>query len=59
VAIYDGFVSCSQSKDKPIAAALQSTVEKLGKPWIRRRALQMFRDDTCCSATPGLWPTPD
>ena len=55
--LYDAFVSYSHAKDKPIAAALQSVVQKLGKPWYRRRALRVFRDDTSLSATPSLWPT--
>ena len=54
---YDAFVSYSHAKDKPIAAALQSVVQKLGKPWYRRRALRVFRDDTSLSATPHLWPS--
>jgi hypothetical protein len=29
---YDAFISYSHAKDKPIAAALQSVVQKLGKP---------------------------
>src|SRR5947209_2578396 len=57
MALYDAFISYSHSKDKPIAAALQSAVQKLGKPWYRRRALRVFRDDTSLSATPHLWPT--
>jgi len=57
MALYDGFVSYSHAKDKPIAAALQSAIQKLGKPWYRRRALRLFRDDTSLSATPHLWPT--
>ncbi len=56
MALYDAFVSYSHTKDKPIAAALQSVVQKLGKPWYRRRALRVFRDDTSLSATPHLWP---
>ena len=40
MALYDAFVSYSHAKDKPIAAALQSAVQKLGKPWYRRRALR-------------------
>jgi hypothetical protein len=32
-------------------------VQKLGKPWYRRRALQVFLDNTSLSATPGLWPS--
>ena len=54
---YDAFISYSHAKDKPIAAALQSVVQRLGKPWYRRRALRVFRDDTSLSATPHLWPS--
>ena len=57
MAVYDAFISYSHAKDKPIAAALQSAVRKLGKPWHRRRALRVFRDDTTLSATPSLWPS--
>jgi hypothetical protein len=49
------FISYSHALDKPIAAALQSVVQKLGKPWYRRRALRVYRDDTSQSATPHLW----
>ena len=56
MAIYDAFISYSHAKDKPIAAALQAAVQKLGKPWYRRRALRVFRDDASLSATPHLWP---
>jgi tetratricopeptide (TPR) repeat protein len=55
--IYDAFISYSHAKDKPIATALQSVVQRLGKPWYRRRALRLFRDDTTLTATPHLWPT--
>ena len=54
---YDAFISYSHAKDKPVANALQSVVQKLGKPWYRRRALRVFRDDTSLSATPHLWPS--
>ena len=57
MAVYDAFISYSHAKDKPIAAALQSEVQRLGKPWYKRRALRVFRDDTSLSATPHLWPT--
>src|SRR5262245_38605703 len=56
MAVYDAFISYSHAKDRAIAAALQSVVQKLGKPWYRRRALRVFRDDTSLSATPTLWP---
>ena len=55
--VYDAFISYSRAKDKPIASALQSVIQKLGKPWYRRRALRVFRDDTSLSATPHLWPS--
>ncbi len=57
MATYDAFISYSHAKDKPVAAALQSVVQTLGKPWYRRRALRIFRDDTSLSATPELWPS--
>jgi hypothetical protein len=57
LALYDAFISYSHAKDKPIAAALQSAVQRLGKAWYQRRALRVFRDDTSLSATPHLWPT--
>src|ERR1700733_3989943 len=55
--VYNAFISYSHVKDRPIAAALQSAMQKLGKPWYRRRALRVFRDDTSLSATPQLWPS--
>jgi TIR domain/SPOR domain len=55
--MYDAFISYSHNKDKPIAEALQAVLQKLGKPWYRRRALRVFRDDTSLTATPGLWPS--
>jgi len=57
MALYDAFISYSHAKDRPIAAALQSVIQRLGKPWYRRRALHVFRDDTSLSATPTLWPS--
>jgi hypothetical protein len=54
---YDAFVSYSHIKDHSIAATLQSIIQKLGKPWYRRRSLRLFRDDTSLSATPHLWPS--
>jgi hypothetical protein len=52
MADYDAYISYSHAKDKPVAAALQGAVQRLGKPWYRRRALRIFRDDTSLSATP-------
>ncbi len=55
--MYDAFISYSHAKDKPIARALQSVIQLMGKPWHKRRAARIFRDDTSLAATPGLWPT--
>jgi tetratricopeptide (TPR) repeat protein len=55
--VYDAFISYSHAKDKPLATALQSAMQRLGKPWYRRRALRLFRDDTSLSASPHLWPS--
>src|SRR5436305_11969393 len=55
--LHDASSRTATPRTKPIAAALQSAVQKLGKPWYRRRALRVFRDDTSLSATPHLWPT--
>src|SRR5262249_15323987 len=55
MALYDAFISYSHAKDKPLASALQSAIQRLGKPLFRRRVLRVFRDDTSLSATPGLW----
>ena len=53
--VYDAFVSYSHTKDKALASAFQSIVQKIGKPWYRRRALRLFRDETSLSAGPQLW----
>src|SRR5262245_28892941 len=55
--VYNAFISYSHAKDKPVAGALQSVMQRLGKPWYRRRAMRIFRDDTTLSATPSLWPS--
>ena len=54
---YDAFISYSHAKDKALASSLQSAMQRLGKPWYRRRALRLFRDDTSLTATPHLWPS--
>jgi len=54
---YDAFISYSHAKDRPIAAALQSVMQSLGKAWWQRRKLNVFRDETSLTATPELWPS--
>lgn len=55
--MYDAFISYSHKKDRPIAAALQTVLQTLGKAWWQRRKLRIFRDETSLSATPELWPS--
>lgn len=54
---YDAFISYSTEKDKSLAKELQTVLQVLAKPWYRRRALRVFRDNSSLSATAGLWPT--
>ena len=45
---YDAFISYSHAKDKPIATALQSVVQKLNEPRCGRRAFQVPRRHQPC-----------
>ncbi|MGH2708491.1 MAG: TIR domain-containing protein, partial [Actinomycetota bacterium] len=53
---YDAFISYSHAADGQLAPAVQRGLERLAKPWYRRRVLRVFRDDTGLPVTPGLWP---
>jgi hypothetical protein len=48
VAAYDAFISYSHGKDKPIAAALQAVVQKLGKPGIGGARCAFFGMTRAC-----------
>jgi WD40 repeat protein len=52
---FDGFISYSHAADGRLAPALQRGLHRLAKPWHRRRALWIFRDQTGLSVTPALW----
>lgn len=52
---YDAFVSYSHAADDRLAPRLQDGLQRLAKPWWRRRSLRVFRDQTGLSANPGLW----
>lgn len=51
---YDGFISYSHD-DADTASRLQSGLQQFAKPWWRRRALHVFRDDANLGANPALW----
>ena len=53
---YKAFVSYSHQSDQSFAPVLQRVLERLAKPWHRRRAIQLFRDQTDLAVSPGLWP---
>jgi WD40 repeat protein len=52
---FNGFISYSHAADGRLAPALQRGLHRLAKPWYRRRALWIFRDQTGLAVTPGLW----
>ena len=52
---HDAFISYSHAADGQLAPALQRGLQRLAKPWNRRRALHIFRDETGLSTNPHLW----
>ena len=52
---YDAFISYSHAADGRLAPALQSGLQNLARPWYRRAALRVFRDDTGLSVSSALW----
>jgi hypothetical protein len=52
---YDAFLSYSHADDAHVVEALQHALRVIGKPWYRRQALRVFRDQTNLSANPRLW----
>lgn len=52
---YDAFISYSHAADDALAPAVQRALQTLAGPWNRRRALEVFRDQTGLAVSPGLW----
>lgn len=52
---YDAFISYSHAADGAFAPALQRALARFGKPWRRRRAMEVFRDQTGLAVDPDLW----
>ena len=52
---FDAFISYSHAADGKLAPSLQRGLQQLAKPWSRRQALRIFRDDTGLSVNPALW----
>ena len=53
--IYDGFISYSHAADDLLAPRLQAGLQRFAKPWWKRRAVRMFRDESSLAANPHLW----
>jgi hypothetical protein len=54
---YDAFISYAHGADGPFAAVVQRGLQHLAKPWNRRRVIEVFRDETSLTVSPGLWPS--
>ena len=54
--MYRAFLSYSHALDGRLTPAVQSGLQRFGKPWYRIRAFKIFRDQTSLSASPQLWP---
>ncbi|HEV7240815.1 MAG TPA: TIR domain-containing protein [Thermoanaerobaculia bacterium] len=52
---HDGFLSYSHAVDRKLAPMVQDALHRLAKPWHKRRAVDVFRDETNLSANPDLW----
>src|SRR5690348_4690041 len=54
---FAAFISYSSAADGGIAPALHDGLQRLAKPWYRRRALDVYLDTSDLEVTPGLWST--
>ncbi|MDX1468813.1 MAG: TIR domain-containing protein [Acidimicrobiia bacterium] len=52
---YDAFISYSHAGDDLVAARLQNGLQRFAKPWWKRRAIRVFRDESSLAANPHLW----
>lgn len=52
---YQAFISYSHSADGKFAPALQAGLQQFARPWLRLRAIRVFRDQTGLAVTPDLW----
>lgn len=54
---FNAFISYSHASDAFRAEGLQAALQLLAKPWHRKQALTIFRDQTDLSVSPHLWDT--
>jgi len=54
---HDAFISYSHQADGELATAIENALERLAKPLLRLRAMDVFRDQTSLTASAALWPS--
>jgi WD40 repeat protein len=52
---YDAFISYSHAADERLALALERALERIARPWLKRRGLSIFRDGGNLNLSPHLW----
>lgn len=52
---HHAFISYSHAADARLAPAFEDGLERIGKPLLKLRGLDVFRDGSDLSASPGLW----
>lgn len=52
---HDAFISYSHQSDSALAPVLERGLERLARPTFKLRAIDVFRDQTSLSASPGVW----
>ena len=52
---YNAFISYEHEQSSKIAKSLQIALQSFAKPWIKGRALRVFRDESNLSANPDIW----
>ena len=52
---YDAFISYSHAADQRLAAALERALQGFARPWNKRRALDIFRDEGNLNLSDHLW----
>lgn len=53
---HHAFLSYNHGADAALAAAFQRGLERIAKPLLKLRAMNVFRDATDLTASPALWP---
>ena len=54
---YKAFISYSHAADGQLAPALQHALQQFARPWLQRRVIDIFRDQTSLTLSPALWPS--